>query len=328
MKAAFLLPFIAAADVPLTMTWDEFKAHFGMAFNGEEDASRASVFAENMAFIEESNAAGNSFTLGVNQFSHLTNAEFKAQFTGVKGGSAIGPDDAHLGELEVGEIAADVDWSTDKSVVNPVKDQGQCGSCWAFSAVGTVESAYALAAGKLGSYAEQQLVDCDTTGPTGGSQGCNGGFNQYGISYIGSTGIAAESSYPYTATDGSCKASSVSKALAQGSVAGYQSVGKNNAALQSAITSGPVSVTVDADNSWQSYRSGVLSKACGVFGRIDHAVIAVGYDSSADTFKIRNSWGASWGEAGYVRIDNSVSNPYCLYQTSPFVAQISADVTV
>merc|ERR1712025_1178256 len=80
-------------------------------------------------------------------------------------------------------------------------------------------------------------------------------------------------------------------------------------ALQSAITSVPVSVTVDADNSWQLYRSGVLSQACGLFGQIDHAVIAVGYDTSASTFKIRNSWGASWGEGGYVRIANSVSNP-------------------
>merc|ERR1712048_253465 len=146
-----------------------------------------------------------------------------------------------------------------------------------------------------GSYAEQQLVDCDTTG---GSQGCNGGFNQYGISYIGSTGIAAESAYPYTARDGSCRASCVTKTYA---------------GLQSALNTAPVSVTVDADNTWQSYRSGVLSKSCGLFGQIDHAVIAVGYDSSADTFKIRNSWGSSWGEAGYVRVDNSVSNPYCLY---------------
>jgi C1A family cysteine protease len=325
MKFAFVLPFVAAADVPLTMSWADWKNEFGMTFNGEEDSSRQEIFAANVAAIEESNAAGNSYTLGVNQFTHLTIEEFKAAFTGGQGGSALSSDDAHLGELEVGEIASNVDWSTDKSVVNPVKDQGQCGSCWAFSAVGTVESAYALAAGKLGSYAEQQLVDCDTTG---GSQGCNGGFNQYGISYIGSTGIAAESSYPYTATDGSCRASSVSKALAKGSVAGYQSVGKNNAALQSAITSGPVSITVDADNSWQSYRSGVLSKSCGVFGRCDHAVIAVGYDTSADTFKIRNSWGKSWGESGYVRISNSVSNPYCVYNTAPFVAQISADVTV
>jgi len=324
MKFAFVLPFVAAADVPLTMSWEDWKNEFGMTFNSnDEDAARMAVFNDNVANIESENAKGNTYTLGVNHFTHLTIEEFKAQYTGVQGGSALGPDDAHLGELEVGEIASSVDWSTDKSVVNPVKDQGQCGSCWAFSAVGTVESAYAIAAGKLGSYAEQQLVDCDTTG---GSQGCNGGFNQYGISYIGSTGIAAESSYPYTAKDGSCR--SVSKALAAGAVSGYKSVGKNNAALQSALNTQPVSVTVDADNSWQSYRSGVLSKSCGIFGQIDHAVIAVGYDTSADTFKIRNSWGASWGEAGYVRVSNSVSNPYCLYNTAPFIAQISADVTV
>jgi C1A family cysteine protease len=325
MKFAFVLPFVAAAEVPLTMSWEEYKQEFGLAFNGEEDTARQAAFTDNIALIEAENAKGHSYTLGVNQFAHLTNEEFKAQYTGVKGGSALGPDDAHLGELEIGEIASNVDWSTDKSVVNPVKDQGQCGSCWAFSAVGTVESAYALAAGKLGSYAEQQLVDCSTNG---GSQGCNGGFNQYGIQYIGTTGIAAESAYPYTATDGTCKASSVSKTLAAGSVAGYQSVTKTNAGLQSALNGAPVSVTVDADNSWQLYRSGVLSKSCGIFGQIDHAVIAVGYDTSADTFKIRNSWGASWGEAGYVRIDNTVSNPYCLYNTAPFVAQISADVTV
>jgi C1A family cysteine protease len=323
MKAAFLLPVVAVADVPLTMSWGDYKNKFGMAFNGEEDAVREQKFNANIALIEAENARQNTHTLGVNQFAHLSFDEFAAQYLTLNSTSVISEDDAHLGELEVqSEIANDVDWSTDKSVVNPVKDQGQCGSCWAFSAVGTVESAYAVAAGKLGSYAEQQLVDCDTR-----SDGCSGGYNQYGISYIGNTGIASESGYPYTATDGSCR-SSVSKALAKGAIAGYNSVGKNNAALQSAINSVPVSVTVDADNSWQLYRSGVLSQACGLFGQIDHAVIAVGYDTSASTFKIRNSWGASWGEGGYVRIANDVSNPYCLYNTAPFTAKVSADVTV
>merc|ERR1712006_51924 len=94
----------------------------------------------------------------------------------------------------------------------------------------------------------------------------------------------------------------------------------------SAINTAPVSVTVNADNTWQSYRSGVLTKNCGLFGQIDHAVIAVGYDSDASTIKIRNSWGSSWGEAGYVRVSSTVTDPYCLYKTAPFVAQISADV--
>merc|ERR1712107_775468 len=106
--------------------------------------------------------------------------------------------------------------------------------------------------------------------------------------------------------------------LPAGTVAGYQSVGKNNDALTSALNSAPISVTVDADNSWQSYRSGVLNKNCGLFGQIDHAVIAVGYNTADNTFKIRNSWGASWGEAGYVRVSNAVTDPYFLYKTAPF----------
>merc|ERR1712139_363228 len=302
----------------------DWKNQFGMTFNGDEEAAREQIFNNNVAHIEAENARGNTYTLGVNHFTHLSLEEFQAQFTGAKGGSALGADDAHLGELEVqDEIADSVDWSTNTAVVNPVKDQGQCGSCWAFSAVGTVESAYAIAAGRLGSYAEQQLVDCSTNG---GSQGCNGGFNQYGIQYIGTAGIASESSYPYTATDGTCR--TVSADLPAGTVAGYQAVGKSNDALMSALNTSPVSVTVAADNTWQSYRSGVLTKNCGLFGRIDHAVIAVGYDQSDNTIKIRNSWGATWGEAGYVRVSASVTDPYCLYKTAPFVAQISADVTV
>jgi len=321
MKAAFLLPVVAVADVPLTMSWADWKDHFGMAFNGEEDATREQVFNANVALIESENANGNTYTLGVNQFAHLSEAEFKAQYTGGKG-SVVSDDDAHLGELEIAsEIATSVDWSTDRSVVNPVKDQGQCGSCWAFSAVGSVESSYAIAAGKLGSYAEQQLVDCSHNG---GSEGCNGGWNQYGITYIGQTGIASESSYPYKAVDGTCRASSVSKALAQGAVTGYNSVGGSNSALESALNTSPVSVTVAADNSWQLYRSGVLSAGCT--SQVDHAVIAVGYTSS--TIKIRNSWGASWGESGYVRVSTSQSNPYCLYTDSPVVPTISAAVTV
>merc|ERR1712127_391374 len=178
----------------------------------------------------------------LDQFSHLTNEEFKAAYTGGQGGSTIGSDDAHLGELEIGEIAAALDWSTNAAVVNPVKDQGQCGSCWAFSAVGTVESAYAISSGKLGSYAEQQVVDCSSNG---GSQGCNGGFNQYGIEYIGQTGIAAESSYPYKATDGTCRESSVSKELPAGTVAGYNTVGTTNEAFMSALNTQPLSITVN-----------------------------------------------------------------------------------
>jgi KDEL-tailed cysteine endopeptidase len=227
-----------------------------------------------------------------------------------------------MGTLENGERASSVNWSTNAAVVNPVKDQGQCGSCWAFSAVGTVESGYALAAGKLGSYSEQQLVDCDTSM----SQGCNGGFNQYGISYMGQAGACSESAYPYKAADGTCQASSCSKALAAGTVTGYNSVTASTSGLESALNQQPVSVTVRADNSWQSYRSGTVSENCPFLGRPNHAVIGVGYDG--ENFKIRNSWGQAWGEGGYIRVSKSGSNPYCLWTTTPFVPTISAEVTV
>ena len=127
MKAAFLLPVVAVADVPLTMSWADWKNHFGMTFNGPEDATREQVFTNNLAFIESENARDLGYTLGVNQFSHLSLEEFQTQFTGAKGGSVLGSDDAYLGELEIkSEIASSVDWSTNAAVVNPVKDQGQC----------------------------------------------------------------------------------------------------------------------------------------------------------------------------------------------------------
>jgi C1A family cysteine protease len=303
------------------MSWEEWKTEFGMTFNGPEEDARKVVFEANVATIEAENAKGNTYTLGVNQFAHLTEDEFVAQYTGGDG-SAVGPDDAHMGVLEIGERAESVDWTTKPGVVNPVKDQGQCGSCWAFSAVGTVESAYSLAAGRLDSYSEQQVVDCDTSR----SQGCEGGFNQYAMTYIGKMGSAAESDYPYKGKDGTCRDSTVSKKLPAGTVTGYNSVTASNEGLQSALNTQPVSVTVKAGLNWQLYRKGVLSKNCGVLGRPNHAVIAVGYD--ADTFKIRNSWGASWGEAGHVRLSNADADPFCLWKTTPFIPTMSADVTV
>jgi C1A family cysteine protease len=321
MKFAFVLPVVSAADVPITMSWEAWKNEFGMAFNGEEDASRQAVYEANVATIEAENAKGQGYTLGVNQFAHLSEDEFVAQFTGGEDGGVLTA--AHMGELEVGAFADTVDWTTVDGIVNAVKDQGQCGSCWAFSGVATVESAIALSTGKLHDLAEQQVVDCSHNG---GSQGCTGGFNQYAIEYIGTTGVAKQTDYPYTAADGTCTDSSVSKDLAAGAVTGYSSVGKSNDALRSAVNTQPVSVTVKAGLSWQLYRSGVLSNQCGVLGRPNHAVEAVGYD--ADTFKIRNSWGASWGEAGHVRVSTADSNPFCLYKTTPFVPTLSSEVTV
>jgi len=193
-----------------------------------------------------------------------------------------------------------VDWR-DHNLVTPVKDQGQCGSCWAFSTVGSIESRSAIATGSLPNLAEQQFVDCDKV-----DSGCNGGLMDNGFTYAKGVDLCTESSYPYTARGGSCRASSCTVGLSRGSVTGYTDVSSSSSALVSALNQGPVSVAIEADQSaFQQYSSGVLTSGCGT--SLDHGVIAVGYgtQNGVDYYKVRNSWGASWGDNGYLKIGRS-----------------------
>merc|ERR1712124_19955 len=144
----------------------------------------------------------------------------------------------HNGE----ELADSVDWTT-QGAVTPVKDQGQCGSCWAFSTTGGLEGAWQISSGSLQSLSEQQFVDCDKNG----SDGCNGGDMATAFQWAESQGIATESSYPYTAKDGTCKTSGLTTAIPAGGVTGYKNVDQSTDALKSAINLGPVSVAIEAD---------------------------------------------------------------------------------
>merc|ERR1711998_628564 len=200
--------------------------------------------------------------------------------------------------------------------VTGVKDQGQCGSCWSFSATGTMEGAWQISTGRLTSLSEQQLVDCDKS-----SDGCQGGFMDGAVKYAEGHGSCTESSYPYTGRDGYCRESSCSKGIPRGGITGMRTVQRSAQAMMSALMQGPVSIGVDA-GIFQSYRGGIVSNCYGQ--QLDHGVLAVGYDSQS--FKVKNSWGRSWGESGYIRL--STQGNQCGMLNEGIYPVVQGDVSV
>jgi C1A family cysteine protease len=198
-----------------------------------------------------------------------------------------------------GTIPDAVDWRT-SGAVTPVKNQGQCGSCWAFSATGAMEGAYQIKNSKLVSFSEQQLVDCSTAQ---GNQGCNGGLMDGAFTYAEATAIDTEASYPYTGKDGTCHASPGVATLASFADVTPKSPG----ALAQAAAAGPVAIAIDASGiAFQLYHKGIMKRFCGT--SLDHGVLLVGYgtESGTDYWIVKNSWGGSWGEKGYFRILRSM----------------------
>jgi len=291
VKIAVALASVAVADA---ITYEQWKVEYNQVFNGAEDSRRQALWEAKDAEITAVNNQNLPYKLGHNQFS-ASSKEDMQQLLGFKEAKWDVP---HVGtHVEMEEPAASIDWTT-KGVVNPVKNQGQCGSCWAFSTIGSIESHTAISTGNLPNLAEQQLVDCDKV-----DSGCKGGLMDNGFKYAEGASLCTESSYPYTGADGSCRASGCSVGLQAGSVTGYRDVSHTASALISALNQGPVSVAIEADQTaFQQYKSGVLTSGCGT--QLDHGVIVVGYgtESGTDYFKIRNSWGASWGDSGYLKV--------------------------
>jgi C1A family cysteine protease len=294
MKVALLagLGFVSAA------TQEEFVAYvkeFKKVYTSEELFTRFQTFSDNKKRIDEHNAKGLAWEMGVNQFTDLTQQEFSDTYLGYLPRQNDYLRNQNLHVPPAGQVLGDsLDWRT-KGAVTPVKDQAQCGSCWAFSTTGSVEGANQIKSGQLTSFSEQQLVDC---AGSAGNQGCNGGLMDDAFEYIMKNGgIGTEASYPYTARDGKCK-----QVTSAGTVSKYTDVKKNDEKdLMSAVNIEPVSVAVDAQ-SWSSYRKGIMSGFCGK--SLDHGVLAVGYgtDGSQDYWLVKNSWGTSWGESGFIRL--------------------------
>jgi KDEL-tailed cysteine endopeptidase len=270
--------------------------------NVQELETRFSVFRENFRNIITHNADRNqSFTMGVNQFTDLTPEEFKAQMIrGLK--APVGSYGCGTFSNSASGTPTSIDWRT-KGAVTTVKDQGQCGSCWTFSSTGAMEGAWAIAKGQLIDLAEQELVDC--AGLKYGSMGCNGGQMEGAFKFIIENGQCAASSYPYTAKDGTCHScSAVAHATSCSDVKPNDQL-----SLKAAVAKQPVAVAIEADTKYfQSYSGGVLtSSSCGT--SLDHGVLAVGYgeENGQKYWLVKNSWGTSWGEQGYVKIGRSES---------------------
>jgi len=279
--------------------WEDYKARFGLKFSSvEEESMRRDIFETNVRTIDSHNNAGKSWTMAVNSFTHLNGHEFASTYIGGWRGPSkrVNPVATELLRVNAADLPASVNWVT-KGAVTPVKNQGQCGSCWAFSTTGSVEGAHYLATGKLVSLSEQQLVDCSGSY---GNMGCNGGLMDNAFKYIiANGGLCSEADYPYTASDGTCKSSSC-KPVA--TISSYHDVPADNAnAMMAAIAQQPVSIAIEADQMcFQFYSSGVLTCSCGT--SLDHGVLAVGYgsDNGQDYWRVKNSWGASWGMSGYI----------------------------
>jgi C1A family cysteine protease len=319
---ALLSVFSALAAVfnATTPTFSEWASSFNKTYSSpEEVAYRRTIFEKNLERIQGHNAANHSWTMAINKFADLTVEEFRSRFIGSGfRGRPEGPRNYNTSLLRGQQaIPTSVDWTT-KGAVTPVKNQQQCGSCWAFSTTGSVEGAWFLAKNKLVSLSEQQLVDCSTAE---GNQGCNGGLMDYGFQYIiDNKGITTEAAYPYTAT-GPNQCEAAGKPIAA-TISSYKDVPANSeTALLTAIAQQPVSVAVEADqDSFQFYSGGVMTAACGT--QLDHGVLAVGYGTAGgkDYYKVKNSWGADWGLAGYILLGRGASfNPsgQCGIQMQP-----------
>lgn len=311
VASALAVAVSATTVLPEHMTaFQDFQLKYGKQYEDDAEwAKRLGVFTTNFEKVVQDNRdhmlAGGSAVFGITKFMDLTPEEFKAMYLTYRPASEPVKRVAVTAD---GPLTNAVDWRT-KGAVTAVKDQGQCGSCWAFSTTEAIESYNFLAGNKLLELSAQQITSCDST-----DLGCSGGNTETAYQYVEDAGgLALQSDYPYKSgngNNGTCKRN-VQHAV---KISGFTSVQKGEKHLLTALNHGPVSVCLAAE-SFQTYTSGILKRCSGA---VDHCVQAVGYgtDNGVDYWLVRNSWGTVWGEEGYIRVERGSD-----------LCKISGDVT-
>ncbi|XP_020631218.1 cathepsin L1-like [Orbicella faveolata] len=290
--------------------WQAWKTFHGKQYETDtEEEARYAIWRDNLRKIQQHNSEGHSYTLAMNQFGDLTVDEYRFFFLGLRAhfSNETEREGSHFLPPSGVTLPDTVDWRT-KGYVTPVKNQGQCGSCWAFSATGSLEGQHFKKTGKLVSLSEQNLVDCSRKY---GNFGCEGGLMDYAFKYIkANKGLDTEVSYPYKARDGSCHFKSADVGATDTGFMDIQS--GSESALKSAVaTVGPISVAIDASHeSFQFYHKGVYNEPACSSTQLDHGVLAVGYGTyqGKDYWLVKNSWGTSWGMQGYVMMTRNKNN--------------------
>jgi C1A family cysteine protease len=287
---ALIASAFALSELQAQNEFVQFLGTYGKKYESNaEFFKRFNIFKDNLEFINQHNSENHTYTLGVNEFSDLAHEEFVDMYVGKL---TDAPERLQFAEETIasGPVPNDIDWRS-RGAVNPVRNQGQCGSCWAFAAVAALEGATKVGKGNLPVLSEQHLVDCSGSA---GNHGCGGGLPANALNWASRNGgVCSGSSYPYTGRDGRCNTGCTKAAQ----TAGAGSVGSSDAGLTGALNGRPVAVAIVASGrAFQSYSSGVFSGPCP--GNLDHAVTAVGFTSNA--YIVRNSWGSSWGQGGYI----------------------------
>ncbi|XP_024994553.1 vignain-like [Cynara cardunculus var. scolymus] len=297
-----------ATDESLWDLYERWRSHHTVSKDLGEKIKRFNVFKYNVNYIHKVNQMDKPYKLKLNKFADMTNHEFRSGFDSkilhfrmLQGERRRTP----FMHEKTSDPPPSIDWRKN-GAVNPVKNQGRCGSCWAFSTIVGVEGINKIKTNKLVSLSEQELVDCESD-----NQGCDGGLMENAYKFIEENGgVTTEQIYPYFAQDGKCDTSKRNSPIVK--IDGFETVPANDeSALLKAVANQPVSIAIDASGpNFQFYSEGVFNGFCGT--ELDHGVAIVGYGTTQEGIGywiVRNSWGPEWGEQGYIRMQRGINSP-------------------